>query len=472
MSLKRKVAQNTIIQIIGKSITTLLGIFALVLMTRYLGPEGFGQYTTITSFLMFFGILVDFGLTLVTARMLAEPGIDTNKTLSNLFTIRFFSALIFLGLAPITVFFFPYPSIIKIGVALATFSFFLSSLSQILIGLFQKNLAMAKVVMAELFSRLTLLILIIIAIWQNLGLLAIILAVVLATIVNFAANFFFSFKYAKICFAFDFTLWQKIFRKAWPLAFGITFNLIYFKADTIILSLYRSQIEVGLYGAPYRVLEVVLTIPTMFMGIILPILTNLWLSKKTFDFEKVIKMSFDFLMILAVPLVIGTLFLAKPLMILVAGVDFTASGAILKILILASGLIFAGTFFGHIIVAIEKQKQMLWAYFLTALLGLIGYLIFIPRYSYFGAAWVTVFAEGLIALCGFWLVWRTTKIKLSLNVLSRALAASLVMAGFILLFRNYDFFFLLIGSFIIYFISLYLLRGFSKEMVLEIIKIK
>lgn len=472
MSLKRKVAQNTIIQIIGKSVTTMLGILALVLMTRYLGPEGFGQYTTISSFLMFFGILVDFGLTLVTTQMLAEPGIDTNKTLSNLFTVRFFSALIFFSLAPIIALFFPYPKMVKIGIALATLSYFLISLIQVLVGLFQNNLAMGKVVLAETFGRLTLFFLIIVTIWLNGGILGIILTTIIATIVNFVFQLFFSFKYARIGFAFDLTLWRKIFHKAWPLAFGIAFNLIYFKADTIILSIYRSQVEVGLYGAPYRVLEVALTIPTMFMGIILPILTNFWLSKKVFDFEKVIKMSFDFLMILAIPMVAGVLILAKPLMVLVAGPAFYPSGDILKILILASGIIFAGTFFGHIVVAIEKQKQMIWAYFLTALLSLIGYLIFIPRYSYFGAAWVTVFSESLIAIIGFWVVWRTTKARLSLNVSAKALAASLVMAGFILLFRNYNFFFLLIGSFVIYFVSLYLLRGFSKESVLEIIKIK
>lgn len=472
MSLKRKVAQNTIIQIIGKSVTTMLGILALVLMTRYLGTEGFGQYTTISSFLVFFGILVDFGLTLVTAQMLAEPGAEQNKTISNLFTVRFFSAFIFLGMAPLVVLFFPYPAVVKVGVAIATLPYFLLSLNQILVGLFQKNLQMGKVMLAEFVSRLILLVLIIFAIWLDLGLLAIITTTVISTIAAFTTNFIFSLKYIRISFAFDWKIWRKIFQKCWPLAFGIAFNLIYFKADTIILSLYRTQTEVGLYGAPYRVLEVVLTIPTMFMGVILPILTNFWLSKKLAEFEKVVKMSFDFLIILAVPMVVGTLFLAKPLMIMIAGKDFSPSGEILKILILASGIIFVGTFFGHIIVAIEKQKQMIWAYGLTAILSLIGYLIFIPHYSYFGAAWMTVFAESLIALIGFLVVWRATKIKFSPLILNKTLFASFIMGLFLWLFNSLNFFLLVIGSTIIYFVSLYFVKGFTREMILEIIKIK
>ena len=53
MSLAKKVAQNTLVQIIGKIVSTILGIFSLALMTRYLGQAGFGDYTTINTFLTF-----------------------------------------------------------------------------------------------------------------------------------------------------------------------------------------------------------------------------------------------------------------------------------------------------------------------------------------------------------------------------------------------------------------------------------
>ena len=53
MNLKKRVAQNTIIQIIGKAVSTLLGVAALALMTRYLGTNGFGQYSTIITFVSF-----------------------------------------------------------------------------------------------------------------------------------------------------------------------------------------------------------------------------------------------------------------------------------------------------------------------------------------------------------------------------------------------------------------------------------
>ena len=62
MSYTRKIAHNTIIQIIGKGISTVIGVIVIAMLTRYLGQSGFGQYTTIMAFLQFFGVLVDMGL--------------------------------------------------------------------------------------------------------------------------------------------------------------------------------------------------------------------------------------------------------------------------------------------------------------------------------------------------------------------------------------------------------------------------
>ena len=62
MSLSRQIAHNTILQSVGKIIATILGVIAFSLMTRYLDTAGFGAYTTIASFLQFFGIMAGIAL--------------------------------------------------------------------------------------------------------------------------------------------------------------------------------------------------------------------------------------------------------------------------------------------------------------------------------------------------------------------------------------------------------------------------
>ncbi|HMB65866.1 MAG TPA: oligosaccharide flippase family protein, partial [Patescibacteria group bacterium] len=98
MRLSTKVAYNTVIQIISKVVITGLGLVVVAILTRYLGQSGFGQYTTIMSFLSLFSVAGDLGLTLLTAQMISRPDVDNQKALNNLFGLRFFSALAFLAL--------------------------------------------------------------------------------------------------------------------------------------------------------------------------------------------------------------------------------------------------------------------------------------------------------------------------------------------------------------------------------------
>ena len=71
MSVARAIASNTAIQVAGKFAGNVLGILTIAIMTRALGRDGYGAFTTAISFLQFFGILVDFGLTLTMVRMAA-----------------------------------------------------------------------------------------------------------------------------------------------------------------------------------------------------------------------------------------------------------------------------------------------------------------------------------------------------------------------------------------------------------------
>lgn len=466
----QKIAHNTLVQIIGKAVSTFLGLTAVVVMTHYLGREGYGQYTTIIAFLQFFGIIIDFGLTLTTVRTISQPGADEQKIVSNIFTLRFWSALAFLGLAPLLALFFPYPSIIKTGIAFTTLSFLFISLQQIQVGVFQKKLRMDKVMIAEVIGRIVLLGGIVLVAFWGWGLLAVMGAIVAGSFFTWLATFIFIRHYLKYSWAYDFSLWKKIIITSWPIGISIIFNLLYLKADIIILSVVRSQAEVGLYGAPYRVIDILTMLPMMFVGLVLPTLTTQWARKNLPEFKKIFQMTFNFMTILALPIMVGAQFLAKDLMTLIAGQEFALSGSILRILILAQGVIFFGTIFGHLIVAINKQRVMLVGYVVTAILSLSAYFIFIPRYSYYGAAWVTVFSEVLIMALTFAVFYKTTRILPSLKVAGKALLASLLMAVFLVIASAWHVLILLLAAIVVYFAALYLFKGFNKDLVLEILK--
>ncbi|MFA5936207.1 MAG: flippase [Patescibacteria group bacterium] len=400
MSLARALAFNTGIQVAGKIVSTVLGVLVVGLMTRHLGQEGFGMYSTANAFLQFFAIMLDLGLNVMVVQLLGEHAGDKeyeDRAVSATFTLRTLSALVFLGIAPIIALAFPYPWELKVAIFALWASFFTTALNQIIIGVQQRHLKMGVVAAGEIVGRLVLLIGVLAAGFLGWGLVPIVLIVSIGSTVNFFINFFIARRYASFRWNIDFPFWKTLLGRSWPIGLSILFNLIYFKADTLILSLVRPQNEVGIYGAAYRVLEILVTVPFMYAGVLLPVIAKAWVTGQRERFGKLLGHSFDAMTLLAAPLVAGTFVVATHAMILVAGEDFAESGDILRILILAVGMIFFGTISSYAIVALDAQRKMLWIYFGTAVLALIGYALFIPTYGIWAAAWLTVFSEFCVA---------------------------------------------------------------------------
>lgn len=469
MELKQKIAYNTVVQIIGKALSTLLGVISLAIMTRYLKTTGFGEYSTIINFVSFFAMSADLGLTLISAQMISNPNENQNKMLSNLFSLRLISALLLLGLAPLTVMFFPYSPIIKIGVLIATVSYLFPALNQIIIALFQKTLKMERAMLAEVGGKVFLVIAMFIAIKIDSGLNGILWVSVFSAGVGFILNWFLSKKEAKIKLEFDFTVWKKILKKTWPLATTIILNLIYQKGDIITLSLFKDVTDVGIYGAAYRTIEVIGTIPYMFAGVMLPLFTLNWINKNFSFFEKLIQKSFNFMIVLAVPLIVGAQFTATEVIKLIAGDDFANGGLPLQILMISIALLFVSCIFSHVIIAIDKQKKVILLYLITAISSLILYLILIPKMSYLGASLVTIYSNLIILIGSLFYTKKFTKIKLNYKIFKPVFLASLGMAAFMFILPRFLYqngmllLSIIILSILIYFLLLYLFKGISKE---------
>ena len=156
MSLVRSIAKNTLIQIAGKGVSTLLGLLAVSILTRAMGAEKFGWYSTAIGFLQFVAVLTDFGFTVVTAKMLSEPNFDKRKLLNNLFTWRLITALASQSLAVGAIWLFPYSSTIKIATLILALSYIPNILNQVFTGYYQTKLRVDIQMAGEVLGRMAL----------------------------------------------------------------------------------------------------------------------------------------------------------------------------------------------------------------------------------------------------------------------------------------------------------------------------
>lgn len=476
MTLVRKIAYNTVVSVGARMIGVALSLVSLGFIARYLGQEGFGSYALILAFLSIFNILADLGLYSLMIREISRPGADEKKVASNIFTLRIVVLLIFLSLAFITVWFFPYSLQVKLGVAIGAASFLFLSASQVLMGIFQKYLRTDKAALAEVIGRAVQLAVVVYFINLDLGLFSILVALILSAGSIFILNLLFARRHVPLTLAFDFPYWRKLLKTAFPIAVSIVLTLIYFKIDSVFLSLgfinrssFNPVADVGIYNIAYKVLEGAIFFPAMFVGLIMPLLSKFAFSNRN-QFKKIFQKTLDILVVFIVPIVIGLLLLALPIVVLIGGKEFAVSAPVLQILSLAIGLIFLGNLFGYSIIALDKQKTGAWIYFAGMVFNVIANLIFIPKYSFMGAAATTVFTELLVTVLMLILIWKTISYFPSFKITFKALLAGLVMGSFLYCFQAWNLFLLIGLGMVIYLGFLYLIGGITKKEVLMLVR--
>ncbi len=472
MSTTRQIAHNTIIQIIGKTFSIFFGLIAIGMMGRYLGTEKFGWYITTITFLQFIGILIDFGLIPVTAQMMSEPEFEKKELFKNLLSFRFFTALIFLGISPLVAIFLPYPEEVKTAILFSTISFLSVAMSQVLVGFYQAKLKMYIQVIAESLSRIVLVVGLWFLIKQQAGFIPVMWVMVISSVTYTLILWVIAAKNTPVGFGFNFSIWKAVIKKMWPISISVIFNVIYLKGDALLLTLFRGQTEVGLYGAAYRVIDILSQTAMMMMGVILPILTFNWSRGLKVEFRKRYQQAFDALMLFAVPITIGTIVLAPQIINLIFEKKFAEAGGALQILAIAVFGVFLGAVFGHTAVAINRQKQTMWIFISDAILTFAGYLIFIPKYGMYGAAWMTVFSELYAGFLLFFMVRHYTQEKLYFKTFGKILFASILMCLALMYFNHLNVILNALIGLLVYGVVLLGIGGISKNTIKEILSIK
>ena len=470
MSLTKKVAYNTIVQVASRVLIKAISLVTIGYLTRYLGTTGFGEYTTVFAYLGFFSVLIDFGLYPILVREIAKNESKASYILGNIAGLRIVLSFLVLSVAFLVSLFLPYSANVKFGITVAAFSLFFTFLNQIFVGIFQVRLRMDLAALGDVLGRIVVFSLVLLFIYKHLGFLLIISTAVFGNLAQTVLSFLLSRKYIHFNFTFDFSFWRKIFKITLPLAVVSILGIIHFKVDTLILSLLKPASDVGIYGAPYKILEVLISFPAIFVGLIFPTFSRLFAQKAQEDFKRIFQKAFDFLVISAIPVVVGIFVLAGPIMDLIAGKEFAPSSFVLKILTLSIFSIFLATLMNDCLIAVDLQKKLVRIYLVAVIINVCGNIILIPLYSYYGAAIMTVITESLILVLTSWAVFKFLKLRPSFSVLFKSFLSAFLMGIVLFWLSGHNLFLLVLIGFFLYFGLLYSFGGMKKELLLSLIK--
>ena len=176
----------------------------------------------------------------------------------------------------------------------------------------------------------------------------------------------------------------------------------------VMLGYMKSQSEVGVYSAAYKIFLVGIIPFTLILNSFFPSLSRTEL-KNSREFKSLIKNYFLFLFITGLISAFVLFFFRNLLIYFVFGEGYKNAALPLSILAMNASVIAVNMFFGNPLIAWGKQKEYSIAIMLGAITNIILNIILIPSYSYNGAALATLLSESVVFFGVLYLFTKHTK---------------------------------------------------------------
>lgn len=464
MSAVRTLAKNTTVLLVANIVTYLLGFFTTLYTARYLGVEGFGILSLALSLTGIFGVFTDLGLTTLTAREVSRDKSLANKYIANTFIIKILLALFTFGLIALVVYFLDYPETTKNVVYLITFSVIFGAFTGIFNSIFQAFEKMEYMSLNIILNAVLMLTGVLTVIYYGLGILALSSVYFFSGLITLLITFItYSWKFFIPKIHLDLKFWKPTIKEASYFGISSILVVIYFYIDSVMLSIMIGNTAVGIYNAAYRLVLVLVFIPSILVTAIFPLMSQHFESSKKLlklEYEKSVK----YLFIVSTFIFIYGFIFADKIILIMYGEGYSTSIAALQALIFVVPIIFLTYLFGNILGAVNKQRIVTIVACANALLNVGLNLILIPKFSYIGASIATVATEGLGFILMFTYISRYFfKISITQNILKTVLVSILVLITVYFMKLNLNWLLAAVIGFFMYILLLYVMKIVTKE---------
>ena len=174
---------------------------------------------------------------------------------------------------------------------------------------------------------------------------------------------------------------------------------IYTNLDNVMLGFMKTDLDVGLYAAAVKVKTILTSLVTSLGAVLLPRLSYYIMEGRKEEFQALIKKAYNFVIVIAFPLMLFTIFYAKDCLIFLSGNEFI--GATLAMQIIAPTIVLIGlsNLLGiQVLTPLNREKQLVYSVVAGAVADLILNMVFIPEMGAAGAALGTLVAEAVVLM--------------------------------------------------------------------------
>jgi len=465
------IAKNTsylTLALIGQKI---ISFTYFTILANNLAPEQLGKYYLAISLTTIFAIFIDLGLINVLTREVAKRPFESNKLLGNVLSLKIPLSVIAIGAVILTTYLLGYETLTKHLVYISSISMILDSFTTTFFAVSRGHHNLIYESVASILFQLIVMSFGLWALYSGYGLLYIMLALAIASLFNFIySSIVLSFKIGvKISLQYDKKFFWTLIKLALPFAGYAIFQRLYTYLDSVLLSILANEMYVGIYQIPFKIIFALQFLPLAFVASLYPALSHYWVHNK----EQLLvsfKRALNYLMIISVPIIFGTIVLADKIIMLF---NSAYSEAILplQIIIIALLFIFLNYPIGSLLNACDRQKKNTFNMGLTVVLSVALNLILTPLFQAVGAAITVLVSNMFMFFLGLYYSSQIMDLKLKSNilVLLKTLAAATIMASLVYILKGYlHIIFLVLIAIVVYFLFIFIFRAIKKEDLLSV----
>ena len=418
----RRLTADIAVQLVARVVNLALGVVVTIVVVRTLGQHEYGQWSTIIAVGELLGYIGDLGLDRVTVRQAAADREHEPEWLGALVSLRFLLSI------PVTLAFLAIMLVISSDSTMRV-----SSLIYAIVALLPPLSCLSIVFQLRVRNDLSMAILTLNSVlWTGAGLF---LAAVSGNMVAFAVAFVAAFvvsvavqtvlvrRMTTIRIRASRPLWPELWRVALPVGIAAMLTFAYGRIDQVLVFQISGSDEAGIYGAMYRILTNAAFVPMAVMTTLFPLLASMERDR----IRRMVQTASEYLAMVSLPIFVFVLVASGKVVRVLFGADFVAGENALRVLMGAFVAICFGYVAGVMVIVLGLQKVFMRYALFALVVNVVLNLIFIPKYGYMAAAWITLATEVIVQILAIRIVLATLELRPKLARLARILLASAAM---------------------------------------------
>ncbi len=375
-----------------------LSLASAPLLIRHLGAARFAEYFSVIALVTIVASLTEGGLNSVALReYAARRGEDRMTVLRDLIGIRL-TLSVFGGLIAVAVAVaLGYSDLLVLGTAIAVTGQMLQ-VFQTLLGMgLQGELRFGWITGLELIRQVVSVAAIVGLVLAGAGVLPFLAVPVAAGLATISVTLRVTHGLTPVRPAFHASRWIPLLRDTLPYAAAIAVSVLYFRVAVLAMSVLSTSTQTGYFSASFRVVEVLVGVPSLIAGAAFPILARAAAKgderRLHYAAGRLVESTLVLGTLMSLLLVLG----AKPVIQILGGAAFAPSVPVLRIqgLALMATCIAAAT--GYVLLALRRHGAMLIASVAALVMAIVMSLVLIPPFEAQGAAVAVVIAEFSLA---------------------------------------------------------------------------